>query len=1020
MNVFAKKHALAAAVMAASLSVSHAFAEDELVIYTIIDGQLKGAGLSARINGQQTKDIGRNGVASFDLELGDNNIEVLLEDRIVYVLPVKATLGENIDLGLLINPGEETLVAVDRYDPTAAHNMDDTATFGRLVGRVTSGIQPVVDAIIAIDGTDFVAATDAAGQFNLALPRGEYDVSVSHPEYGTRTVNNVRIVTDVEMGRNFFLSKMQSSSLALEEVVVTGKFIAQESGNDLERFSANVTDAMDMGKVERFGDANAAAALTRIVGVAVTDSKYANVRGLDGRYISSTLNGMMMPSTDPMRRDVQLDLFPSNILGGIEIQKTFSASALGTTTGGSVQMKTRGLPDGFISKLSLSGGYNDQATGQDILNYRSSMTDYYGYDSGLRALPGYLEQGTNGGRSLSICDPAIDPERCTAPWEAAILAVSMEDDWAVDHLQAKPNGGVSYALGDRIDLDNSDFGYYLAGSYKYDVQNRGAGTLDDNAGTRGSYERVKENTAYNGYAVIGWEFGDEDEVLAKTIYLRRAEDTTRWNRGVDSEDNGVQKVILEWVEREFAAQQFTGHHLFNSESSEHTLDWRAGYSRTSRYEPDRRTYTYLNDVLSTSAVERRWSDLTETSVDAGVDYGRSFDWGTENVTDLKLGVLFADKERSVDLQRYGIQAGPNASLISFSVNTPIEDTLSYESYLIDAVRIAAKTADTDSYESQERTSAWFVDTTTEIGMDNTLAIGLRGETFEQQLLYPFDASEPNILKSDEVLPAMTFTHRINEDLQWRLAASRTVSYPGLIERSESLSYDPDTDKPIFGNPNLVASTIDNLDARLEYYWSAEENITLAVFDKAIDAPIERAVPDASGSAADGITFRNALKASVRGLELDVNKHLLDEADYLFFVGGNVSWIDSKVTLDDNSIRLEGSDAIGRELQGQSPVLANLQFGLDLFPSEQKFTVLFNYFDDRIYRVTRGENNGPEYELGRVLVDVTYEKTFESGLVLKASAKNVLNQDVQWARNGRVIESYSPGVSYSLGMSYSWE
>jgi len=55
-------------------------------------------------------------------------------------------------------------------------------------------------------------------------------------------------------------------------------------------------------QLERFGDSDVAAALTRVVGVAVQDDKYANVRGFDGRYISSTLNGMLMPSTDPMRR----------------------------------------------------------------------------------------------------------------------------------------------------------------------------------------------------------------------------------------------------------------------------------------------------------------------------------------------------------------------------------------------------------------------------------------------------------------------------------------------------------------------------------------------------------------------------------------------------------------------------------------------------------------------------------------------------------------------------------------------
>jgi hypothetical protein len=148
----------------------------------------------------------------------------------------------------------------------------------------------------------------------------------------------------------------------------------------------------------------------------------------------------------------------------------------------------------------------------------------------------------------------------------------------------------------------------------------------------GTYERVKENTSINGYGVVGYEFGAEDEVLAKTIYLRSAEDTTRWSRGIDGEDNAKERVIMEWVEREFASQQFTGHHLLDVAESEHTVDWRAGYSLTSRYEPDRRTYTYLNNTLATSAIERRWSDLEENSVDAGLDYGHSFDWGSDNIT----------------------------------------------------------------------------------------------------------------------------------------------------------------------------------------------------------------------------------------------------------------------------------------------------------------------------------------------------------------------------------------------------
>ncbi len=128
MKKLFNKSLIASALMAASALSGQVFAEDELVLYTIIDGQLKGAGLTARINGQQNKEINRSGVASFDLELGENLVEVLLEDRIIFVLPLKAQPGENLDLGLLINPGEEIKVAVDRYEPDVKVDEPDPST----------------------------------------------------------------------------------------------------------------------------------------------------------------------------------------------------------------------------------------------------------------------------------------------------------------------------------------------------------------------------------------------------------------------------------------------------------------------------------------------------------------------------------------------------------------------------------------------------------------------------------------------------------------------------------------------------------------------------------------------------------------------------------------------------------------------------------------------------------------------------------------------------------------------------
>jgi len=119
------------------------------------------------------------------------------------------------------------------------------------------------------------------------------------------------------------------------------------------------------------------------------------------------------------------------------------------------------------------------------------------------------------------------------------------------------------------------------------------------------------------------------------------------------------------------------------------------------------------------------------------------------------------------------------------------------------------------------------------------------------------------------------------------------------------------------------------------------------------------------------------------------------------------------------LRLEGASAQGRQLQGQSEWLGNLQFGFDHFPTEQKFTLLFNYFDDRIYRVARGDNTGPEFEDSRLLVDLTYENLLTEALTLEASIKNLLNDEVSYSQNGRGIESYETGTLIGVKLKYTF-
>lgn len=977
------------------------------------------SGVAVSLDGDDLGFTDNSGSVSGAID-GGSHVMKIVNSGVELPIEFSSSAGEDVEIKLSLTSSAEDDPEISIQKFAAG----DASGTGYLTGRVldASGAA-IAGASVAANGSR--TFTDSDGVYVLEVPRGEHNVTVDADGYNSASMPGVRVLADV--GINATVNLLAAGAVAapasgpIEEVFVTGVFNPEGDAASVERYATTITNAIDVEQLERFGDADVASALNRAVGVAVVDRSYATVRGLDGRYISSTLNGLLMPSTDPLRRDVQLDLFPTLMVDGIEIQKSYSPDKLATTTGGAIQINTKGLPDERILEFSGSLGVNSEFTGDDILNYASSNDDWLGYDSGLRKLPNGVLGATDDGQSLTICDPAIDPVRCTAPIDAARLGVKFQDDYNVGEKTALPDASVSVAYGDRLAAGDNDWGFYLAADYDRSTTDRGEAELTNPLETEGTYMRSRENTAITGYAAVGYEYGVADEIVSRTMYLHNTDDTTRVEEGLDNlEDNQIQTSILEWVEREFISQAFTGHNEFEFDHGLHMLDWRASFSRTNRDEPDRRQYSYFNGNLSTSAFERRWSDLEEDSVDIGADYAINLDWGDISSTEVKVGFLWSDKDRDVDQYRYGINLGDNGDDLDLGIDQNLEsDILPYQNFVLDKVRLAAKTADTDSYSSEEEISAYYLTTNTDFGEYWSMLLGARYEDFDQTLEYPNEPGSNNELQYDDWYPALNVTWRPTEAIQIRAGYAETASYPGLIERSEAQSYDPDTDDPIFGNPDLKVSTIDNYDIRGEYYFSDTESVSLAVFYKDITDPVERAIPDASGSSARGITFLNQDEAELLGVELDANVDLIDELEYLLFVSGNVSWIDSEVTLSEDSIRLEGASADGRELQGQSEWLANVQLGFDHYETEQKFTLLLNWFDDRIYRVARGASVGPEYEDGRIVVDFTYEKIWNDNITIKGSIKNLLNDKVEYSQNGRTIESYENGVVIGGSIKYTF-
>ena len=948
-------------------------------------------GVEVELDGVVVGETGQQGSYSGELKPGKHRIVLQKRGAELAKYAFEVAEGQSADITFgFVNFLDEPEVTLERYSGS------ETGAPGQVSGYVTNtGTFAVAGATVTLEGTALSVVTDEAGAFQLEAPRGVYTLLVEHPEYQTASLGGLRVVANVGVEANVTL-RQESTAVttdgSVEEVVVLGTYKPATSTVDMERFSTAVTDAISLDDLLRFGDSDVAASLKRVVGVSISGGKYAVVRGLDGRYVSSTLNGMLMPSTDPFRRDVQLDLFPSEILGGIEIQKNFTADLPGDTTGGIIKMTTRGMPDDRVHGVSLSLGVVSGTTGEQLISYEGSGSDRFGFDDGLRELPSSIDAASNGGRSSLSAQ------------ESARLAPQLPNIWNTRKTQATPNMGLGYTLGDLFEMENGTLGLYGSASYDSQWSSRQDAKLDD-LRARSDYQWDVYSAAMNAYLVAAYDDDRGWSLSSKTILLRDSEDRTSIENGFDKrEDNDFTEVTLEWVERQFLAQQFEGK-LFLLD--DHELSWRAGLSQTSRYSPDRRTYVFLGDFASISTIERSYGDLTEDGFDVGLDYKLPWEISNDLFVTLKAGVLANTRDRDVELVRIGVRQGSNP----ISLNQDLETLLQAANFQNDAFRLAGRSTTTDSYRAEQEASAIYLASETEVGEALTLLAGVRKDDYRVDLSFPNSPTTAVNRESNEILPSVGVIYRVGDDWQLRGSYSATVSRPNITELSPSRYFDENGREHI-GCPTCTESTVDNFDFRLEYYFGDDSSASVAVFHKLIDQPLERVVPDGSGSATRALTFRNAEEAEVQGLELDAAHTLVDSLDHGLKISGNVAFISSQITLDEVGARLEADPT--RDLQGQSPFLANLQVAYDHFGTDQKATLLINYFDDRIDAVQRVQP--VRKESGRATVNFNYEVGVGASSKLKLKVKNLLDAKTEYTQAGKVIEQYRRGIELGLGYS----
>ena len=271
---------------------------------------------------------------------------------------------------------------------TLTFAQDSAKGAGQIQGRVFDNEtnEPLEKVTIVIDSTEQTVLSDAEGKFALLdVAPGVYSLTLIKGGYQVSSVEDVKVTEGQALGLSLPMKRYAASDddniFEMDEFIVKADVIeGSRAGLDLLRKrSAASINALSSDDISRFGAKDAAEALTRVAGVSITDGKFAVIRGLGDRYTSTTLNGATLPSADPDRQAVQLDLFSSNLLETIITSKTFTPDQPGNSTGGSIQLQTKRFPEERILSAEVGIGYNSAATGNsDFLTYNgTSWKDKY-------------------------------------------------------------------------------------------------------------------------------------------------------------------------------------------------------------------------------------------------------------------------------------------------------------------------------------------------------------------------------------------------------------------------------------------------------------------------------------------------------------------------------------------------------------------------------------------------------------------------------------------------------------------
>ena len=897
------------------------------------------------------------------------------------------------------------------------------APSGAVVGFVldANNGEPIRGAQVNVEGLpDQATTTDTEGVYRFTLPAGTYQISVSSSKHLPAKIDNLVVAAGESVDGSLVLVTPDSVTTVDVVATVESSTATAEAIIAERKLAPVVSDAISQEDIAASTASDAAGAVQKVTGVSIVEGGYVYVRGLGERYSSTMLNNAMLPTTEPERRVVPLDLFPASLINNVKVLKTYTPDLPGEFAGGLVQLETVEFPTQKIFTAGMSYGFNSRTTFDDFDSYPGGSYDFFGFDDGEREAPDLIPR-----------DGRVFPGTYT-PDELQAIGRSFPVNWEPTTSESiRPHVGYSVAGGNTwgklglvaaVTFTNKPQRWYELQRFLVNTGGGQAGILTDYP----DYIADNESVRLGGVMNLAYSISPNHKIVWRNTLTRETDKEARTFEGLNGRiDTVIRNERLRWVERSLLATGFEGEHVFPGAGNS-LLHWQITFSQSKRDEPDlREVVRTLNPNGTTPFLAlpqsgtRFYSYLDDNIYEPQLDWALPFyKGGLSGKFELGFRGTFRDREFAARRFRF-----VPLRLSQIDLNLPSNELFAPENITPDLFQIRENTRGTDQYTASMDVYAGYAMLDLSFAQRWRVIGGVRIED-ANILVETIDPLVPgavpaisNLVNRDP-LPGVNVIYAVTPKQNLRFAYSKTVSRPDFRELSPFDFVNVLGGFSFSGNPDLVRAKIDNFDVRWEHFFGGSQVFAASYFYKTFENPIEVTIQPTTGDLRQ--TYINAAGGKNQGVELELRRSLAFASSKLsdFALQANVTLVDSEVEIGEDQRDLLTS--LVRPMMGQSRLIYNLigEWNRPRWRSNARFYT--NYVSRRITDV--GAIGLPDiYQESNLFLDFVYQYNLrEDGRwSIRFNAENLSDNHYEWRQADILQRSFRMGRTYSIGTTYAF-